>query len=161
MSEDNKLLNIFSTPEDIDKHIRKGLANQNAKGGSKVCWTKDEIEIMDFVIMEYLTVNMLSPVRTAYQLVDRWGMCYGVARKHVADAQKRWMKKHIPETEELMKTKFTEQLNTILQEAQEAGDRQSAIKALDMLAKTAGFYNDKKDLKVSMEGPIRFDFGQE
>ena len=69
-------ISIFDRPEQIDAVINAKLASmprKNGKANSKAnAWTKDEIELRNAVIMQYIAEQGLSKERTAQQLTNRW-----------------------------------------------------------------------------------------
>lgn len=158
-------VNIFSTPEMIDAIIKSRLAQFSTKGGTQknslVKWTDAELELRDAVVMDYLTVNGLSRERTAQQLADRWDVSMQSARNYVRDAITRFAKNYVEIDEATRKKIFEEKLQSIYEDAVSAKDRQSSLKAIDILNKMNGMYTDKSDVNLSVDGKITFDFGGE
>lgn len=158
-------VNIFSAPEMIDAIIKSRLAQFSTKGGrqknSLVKWTDAELELRDAVVMDYLTVNGLSRERTAQQLADRWDISMQSARSYVRDAITRFAKNYVEIDEATRKKILEEKLQSIYEDAVSAKDRQSSLKAIDILNKMNGMYTDKSDVNLSVDGKITFDFGGE
>lgn len=161
--KEQKKVNIFSEPEAIDAVIKSRLAQFSTKGGTQknslVKWTESELELRHAVIIDYLTVDCLSREQAARQIADRWDITMATARKYVKDAVVYFCDNVVEESEEIRKKLFDEKLQTILQEAVEQHDRQSGLRALDIYAKASGMYKDKSDVNLTVDGNIKFDFG--
>ena len=155
-------LNIFSRPEDIDTFIKTKIASfpqKNGKGNTvSGKWTKEELELRDAVIMEYITKQGLSKNSTAQQIADRWGIAMQTAYAYVADAIKRFSKTFTEETVEDQRRVWLERCEQILQDAIDSRDKTNAIKALDLIGKSMGIYQQKQNIDLSGEADIKFDF---
>lgn len=163
--EKKEKVNIFSEPEKVDAIIKSRLAQFSTKGGTQknslVKWTEAELELRDAVIMDYLTVNGLSRERTAQQIADRWDVSMQSARNYVRDAITRFAKNYVEIDEATRKKLFEEKLQSIYEDAVSAKDRQSSLRAIDILNKMNGMYTDKSDVNVNVDGKITFEFGGE
>lgn len=163
--EKKEKVNIFSEPEKVDAIIKSRLAQFSTKGGTQknslVKWTEAELELRDAVIMDYLTVNGLSRERTAQQIADRWDVSMQSARNYVRDAITRFAKNYVEIDEATRKKLFEEKLQSIYEDAVIAKDRQSSLRAIDILNKMNGMYTDKSDVNVNVDGKITFEFGGE
>ena len=163
--EKKEKVNIFSDPEKVDAIIKSRLAQFSTKGGTQknslVKWTEAELELRDAVIMDYLTVNGLSRERTAQQIADRWEVSMQSARNYVKDAITRFAKNYVEIDEATRKKLFEERLQSIYEDAVSAKDRQSSLRAIDILNKMNGMYTDKSDVNVNVDGKITFEFGGE
>ena len=163
--EKKEKVNIFSDPEKVDAIIKSRLAQFSTKGGAQknslVKWTEAELELRDAVIMDYLTVNGLSRERTAQQIADRWDVSMQSARNYVRDAITRFAKNYVEIDETTRKKLFEERLQSIYEDAVSAKDRQSSLRAIDILNKMNGMYTDKSDVNVNVDGKITFEFGGE
>lgn len=163
--EKKEKVNIFSDPEKVDAIIKSRLAQFSTKGGTQknslVKWTEAELELRDAVIMDYLTVNGLSRERTAQQIADRWDVSMQSARNYVRDAITRFAKNYVEIDEATRKKLFEERLQSIYEDAVSAKDRQSSLRAIDILNKMNGMYTDKSDVNVNVDGKITFEFGGE
>ena len=161
--EKKEKVNIFSDPEKVDAIIKSRLAQFSTKGGTQknslVKWTEAELELRDAVIMDYLTVNGLSRERTAQQIADRWDVSMQSARNYVKDAITRFAKNYVEIDEATRKKLFEEKLQSIYEDAISAKDRQSSLRAIDILNKMNGMYTDKSDVNVNVDGKITFEFG--
>ena len=163
--EKKEKVNIFSDPEKVDAIIKSRLAQFSTKGGTQknslVKWTEAELELRDAVIMDYLTVNGLSRERTAQQIADRWDVSMQSARNYVRGAITRFAKNYVEIDEATRKKLFEEKLQSIYEDAVSAKDRQSSLRAIDILNKMNGMYTDKSDVNVNVDGKITFEFGGE
>ena len=163
--EKKEKVNIFSDPEKVDAIIKSRLAQFSTKGGTQknslVKWTEAELELRDAVIMDYLTVNGLSRERTAQQIADRWDVTMQSARNYVRDAITRFAKNYVEIDEATRKKLFEEKLQSIYEDAVSAKDRQSSLRAIDILNKMNGMYTEKSDVNVNVDGKITFEFGGE
>lgn len=158
-------VNIFSEPEAIDAVIKSRLAQFSTKGGRQknnlVKWTESEIELRDAVIIDYITTNGLSREKTAQQISSRWDISMVTARKYVAEAIKHFCDNVVEESEAVRKKLFEEKLQSIYEDAVTAKDRQSSLRAIDILNRMNGMYTDKSDVNLSVDGKITFEFGGE
>ena len=158
-----KKVNIFSRPEEIDGVIVSKINQFSRKGGTtkndQLKWSEEELELRDAVILDYITAGGLSREKTAQQISDRWGVCMATARKYVQSAIERFCKNQVEETEDTIHKMMEEKLLAILQDANDAKDRASSLKALDLLGKMYGTYKEKSDVNVQLDGNISFDFG--
>ena len=163
--EKKEKVNIFSNPDEIDAVIKSRLAQFSTKGGCQknnlVKWTESEIEFRDAVIIDYITTNGLSREKTAQQISSRWDISMVTARKYVTEAIKHFCDNVVEESEAVRKKLFEEKLQSIYEDAVSAKDRQSSLRAIDILNKMNGMYTDKSDVNLSVDGKITFEFGGE
>lgn len=159
--EQEKKVNIFSDPEKIDILIKNKLASlpaKNGKGNSiKTAWSEDELQLRDAVVLQYITEQGLSKMKTAQQLMDRWGITLQCAYNYINDALDRFVAVDEEDQEEQRRV-WLERCETILQDAIDTKDKQSALKALDLIGKSMGIYKDKTDINLSGGADIKFDF---
>lgn len=158
----DKAVNIFSRPEEIDRYIRTKVEAMPRRGGSansiKNAWSEAEMQLRDGIIMEYITSQGLSKNATAQQISDRWGITLGTARVWVCEASKRFIKSFPEEDVEEQRKLWLERVEAILQNAIDTQDKASALKAMDLMAKSLGLYKDTKDVNISGGVDISFDF---
>ena len=62
------------------------------------------------------------------------------------------------EEQEEVRRVWLERCESILQECIETRDKQNALKALDLMAKSLGLYKESKDINLDVDGGISFDF---
>lgn len=155
-------INIFSSPEEIDSLINSRLKQFPRKGGKScskhVSWSDEEISIIDSVIWDYISTQGLSREATAQQLHSRWDISLSTARKYITDSIKRMASTYTEEDQEEVRRVWLERCESILQSAIESRDKQSALKALDLMGKTLGLYKETKDINVDGDNTIHFEF---
>lgn len=155
-------VDIFSKPEHIDNFIKTKLSTLPRKGGvqgsKRAAWTKEELELRDAVIMEYITTQGLSKSRTAQQIKARWGVSFDTALRYVREAINRFSKAYCEETQEEQRRVWMERCEQILQDAIDTRDKQAALKALDIMGKSMGIYKETKQLDVDADVDVTFDF---
>lgn len=154
--------NNILTDERVDTLINTRLSQFRVKGGSalpkKVGWSDEEIQIMDNVIWSYLVTKGMSRENTAKQLTQRWDIALSTARKYVSECIKRMSNIYTQEDIETKRQMFLQRCEQILTDAIESRQKDTALKALDLYAKASGFYKEAKDVNVTAEGNIKFDF---
>ena len=155
-------VDIFSSPEEIDSLINSRLKQFPRKGGKScskhVSWSEAEIQIIDSVILDYIAKQGLSREATAQQLYFRWDISMSTARRYVTDSIKRMASTYTEEDQEEQRRVWLERCEAILQDAIETRDKQSALRALDLMGKTLGLYKETKDINVDGDNTIHFDF---
>ena len=160
--EQKNSINIFSSPEEIDSLINSRLKQFPRKGGKScskhVSWSEAEIQIIDSVIWDYMAKQGLSREATAQQIYSRWDISLSTARKWITDSIKRIANTYTKEEQEEVRRVWLERCESILQECIETRDKQNALKALDLMAKSLGLYKETKDVNLDVDGGISFDF---
>jgi len=155
-------INIFSNPDEIDALINSRLQQFPRKGGKtssrNVTWSDAEISIIDGVIWDYISKQGLSREATAQQLYSRWDISLSTARRYVTDSIKRMANTYTKEEQEEVRRVWLERCESILQDAISTRDTQSALRALDLMAKSLGLYKETKDINVDSDNTIHFDF---
>lgn len=160
--EQKNSINIFSNPEEIDSLVNSRLKQFPRKGGRScskhVSWSEAEIQIIDEVIWDYIAKQGLSREATAQQLIARWDISLSTARKWITDSIKRIANTYSEEEQEEVRRVWLERCESILQDAISTRDTQSALKALDLMAKSLGLYKETKDINVDGDNTIHFEF---
>lgn len=155
-------VNIFSRPEEIDALINSRLEQFPRKGGRScskhVSWSDEELSIIDGVIWDYISKQGLSREQAAQQLYGRWNIALSTARRYVTDSIKRMASTYTEEDQEEQRRVWLERCESILQECLESKDKQSALRALDLMGKTLGLYKETKDINVDGDNTIHFEF---
>lgn len=155
-------MTIFSKPDEIDRMINTRLEQFPRKGGKtsskNVSWSEEEISIIDSVIWDYISTQGLSREATAQQLHSRWDISLSTARKYITDSIKRMASTYTEEDQEEQRRVWLERCEAILQDAIETRDKQSALRALDLMGKTLGLYKETKDINLDGDNTIHFDF---
>lgn len=160
--EKKEKVNIFSDPEKVDALINSRLQQFPRKGGKtssrNVSWSDEEISIIDSVIWDYISKQGLSREQAAQQIHYRWDISLSCARKYITDSIKRMASTYTEEDQEEQRRVWLERCEAILQDAIETRDKQSALRALDLMAKSLGLYKETKDINVDGDNTIHFDF---
>ena len=155
-------VDIFSSPEEIDSLINSRLKQFPRKGGKScskhVSWSEAEIQIIDSVILDYIAKQGLSREACAQQIYSRWDISLSTARRYVTDSIKRMASTYTEEDQEEVRRVWLERCESILQSCLETRDKQNALKALDLMAKSLGLYKETKDINVDSDNTIHFDF---
>lgn len=155
-------VNIFSKPEEIDALINSRLQQFPRKGGKtssrNVSWSEAETQIIDSVILDYITKQGLSREACAQQIHYRWDISLSTARRYVTDSIKRMADTYTKEEQEEVRRVWLERCESILQDAISTRDKQNALKALDLMAKSLGLYKETKDINVDGDNTIHFEF---
>lgn len=158
----NKPISIFDRPEQIDAVINAKLEQMPAKGGKsnsvKNAWKPEEMELRNAVIMQYIAEQGLSRERAAQQITNRWNITLGTARAWVKKAIDDFASSYAEESQEKNRKLWLERCEQILQDAIDSRDKQSALKALDLIGKSMGIYKETKQLDVEGDVDIKFDF---
>ena len=162
MAQNNKPISIFDRPENIDAVINAKLAlmpQTGGKGNTKAnAWTKEELELRNAVIMQYICEQGLSKDRTAHQLTARWNIALGTARNWIKAAIDDFAKSYAEEDQEKNRRLWLERCEQILQDAIDTRDKANALKALDLIGKSMGIFTEKKEVQVDGDVNIKFDF---
>ena len=160
--EKKEKVNIFSSPEEIDSLINSRLKQFPRKGGKScskhVSWSEAELQIIDEVIWDYIAKQGLSREACAQQIHYRWDISMSTARRYIADSIKRMASTYTEEDQEEQRRVWLERCEAILQDAIETKDKQSALRALDLMGKTLGLYKETKDINVDGDNTIHFEF---
>lgn len=154
-------LNIYKDPDTIDAIINNKIRQFHVKGARSQkndAWTEDLLELRDYVVFEYLRQG-LSKERVAEELHARWDITLSTARKYVRQAIERFCENYPEENKEETRKIFMEKLSKILEMAIESQSKDAALRAMDIFAKTQGYYKENKDITLNGgDNPISFDF---
>lgn len=155
-------VDIFSNPDEIDALINSRLKQFPRKGGKtssrNVSWSDEELSIIDSVIWDYISKQGLSREQAAQQIHYRWDISLSCARKYIKDSIKRMASTYTEEDQEEVRRVWLERCESILQDAISTRDKQSALRALDLMGKTLGLYKETKDINVDGDNTIHFEF---
>ena len=101
---EQKKINIFSNPDEIDALINSKLKQFPCKGGKQssknVTWSDEELSIIDSVIWDYISKQGLSREQTAQQIHGRWDIALSTARRYITDSIKRMASTYTEEDQE-------------------------------------------------------------
>ena len=157
------MVSIKDNPEVLDALIRDKYKSKPSTGGhgnsKQTAWTEDELEVMDCVVLSYIVESGCSKEQTAKELVNRWDVSLPSARRYVKAAIDRYYENYKTEDRDRQIKVWYARVEKILQDAMKTGCKDSALKSLEMLAKSYGIYNNKTDITLNGgDNPIQFDF---
>jgi len=157
-----KIKSMLDEPEKIDAIINTRLKQFPAKGGTvpskQVGWTEEEYEMMDAVIWDYMMNKGYSREDTAQAIQNRWDITISTARKYITDSIKRFYNNFPEETLEERRKKFIQRCEAIFKDAITDNQKQTAIKALEQIGKASGIFQEQKDINLTGENTIHFEF---
>lgn len=155
-------IDIFSEPELIDGVIKGRLQTFSRKGGhtnNKIqSWTDEEIELRNAVIYDYIAKQACSKEETARQISTRWDISMQQARKYVKSALDEFAANWEEEDKNKLRQRYIDRLEGVMQEALESRDRQSVLRAQEIINKLNGLYEDKSKIEIEGNIPLTFDF---
>ena len=158
--EEEKKITVFDDAQKIDAIINTKLRQFPRKGSKtyakNVGWTEEELELIYCVIWDYIIKGGLSREQTAQQLYSRWDISLSTARRYVVECIKRFSKNFPEDDLATIRQMFIQRCEGILEMAIADNNKDSALKALDLIGKTTGLYKETKDINV--DGTITFDF---
>jgi hypothetical protein len=145
--------------EEIDGIMRRRIELQGKKGVKPQVngWTDEELELRDSVCMSLLTRDCKSRHQASLTLSKRWNISKGTANKYIAEALTRFTKQFTDNLPELRKM-YLERCQTILETAIRDGQKDTALKALAEYGKVLGFNKETKDVNLSGDATINFQF---
>ena len=152
-TEDN--IYKFMTPEEIDTMVKAHL--DSCRRSHAHPWDKSQLLIRNAVILEYICSQGLSNRQTAYQISDRWGISVDTAIEWIKSALETLAQHATPNIEDA-RQKHLERLESILQDSLDRCASDTALKAMDQIAKILGLNSEKKDINVKAEETIKFEF---
>lgn len=160
-TKDTNNVTIFSTDEAIDAAITTKLACFPRNGGTtsskRVSWSETELELMDYVILDYIIKKGYSREDTAKEIVRRWGVRLTTARRYINECFGRMANTLDNDTEKLKQVWFG-RVESILKDAVQSRERDIALKSLDLMAKSLGMYKEGKNITLTGDNTIKFDF---
>lgn len=136
----------YLPPDKIDEIVKR-----KKKG---VRWRESEISLRRLVIID-LVGQGLSYRRIIEELMNRWSLSKTTCEEFYKDAMNA-VKEDAKAAVPYLRETINERLENTMEEANENGDRQNFLKALDMFAKVNGCYKD--DVEKDKDITIHFDF---
>ena len=141
--------------DEIDSIIINRIHSTSRRGG-KGEWTEEEIMLRNSVVLDYLGKGV-SRNETRKILMRRWDVSDASARRYIKDALEELVADY-DEFSEYTREQHLQRLEEILEDAMAHSDRKSALSALDQMGKINGLFVDRKDVRVSGDEPISFEF---
>lgn len=152
---DKKCAFRYLEDDEIDAIITSRI-HSTARRGGKGEWTEDEVMLRNSVVLDYLGKGV-SRNETRKILMKRWDVSDATARRYIKDALEELVADY-DEFSQYTREQHLQRLEEILEDAMFHSDRKSALSALDQMGKINGLFVDKKDVKVSADETISFEF---
>lgn len=141
----------FLSPEEIDNRIRQVIHNSQTHQK----WTEVDLMMRNSVIYDLIGQG-LSYRRIVEELCARWGVSSVSATTYYTTALRQ-----LKDANELIKDKWadilTERLESIMEKADQAGDRKSYLQATKQLADITGANAPKKVEITNTELELKFN----
>ena len=141
----------FLSPEEIDNRIRQVIYNTQTHQK----WTEVDLMMRNSVIYDLIGQG-LSYRRIVEELCARWGVSSVSATTYYTTALRQ-----LKDANELIKDKWadilTERLESIMEKADQAGDRKSYLQATKQLADITGANAPKKVEITNTELELKFN----
>lgn len=141
----------FLSPEEIDNRIKQVISNSQTHHK----WTEVDLMMRNSVIYDLIGQG-LSYRRIVEELCARWGVSSVCATTYYTTALRQ-----LKDANELIKDKWadilTERLESIMEKADQAGDRKSYLQATKQLADITGANAPKKVEITNTELELKFN----
>lgn len=149
------------TQEQIDdiimkEHHRLSPKTCKSKAQKNNSWDEDVVVLRRRTIMEMIGKGM-TRMSIAKDLEKRWDISNTTAYNYIRDTFK-YIADNYKEDYDKLKDILMHKLESLAEEATEARDRKSALRAYEQISKLAGLYTDKVEVKQDTE--IKFNFGE-
>lgn len=150
------------TQEQIDdiimkEHHRLSPKTCKNKAQKNNSWDEDVVVLRRRTIMEMIGKGM-TRMSIAKELEKRWDISNTTAYNYIRDTFK-YIAENYKEDYDKLKDILMHKLESLAEEATEARDRKSALRAYEQISRLAGLYSDK--LEVQAQTEIKFDFGND
>ena len=156
----NKLIEDETKVDAIIRNRLQTFPRRGGKGAPKnLSWLPEELEVRDALIMDYLGRRCCTREYVVGELSTRYDIAPDTVRVWIREALQRCVEKG-KISEEQQREDFLNKVSGILQSAIDDGEKKTALRAIDILAKTFGFYSSTKDINISTDGSIKLDFGE-
>lgn len=158
-----KINKLIEDETKVDAIIRNRLQTFPARGGKSNVkaqrWLPEELEVRDALILDYLGRRCCTREYVVGELSTRYNVAPDTVRLWIREALQRCVENG-KISEEQQREDFLNKVSSILQSAIDNGEKKTALRAIDILAKTFGFYSSTKDINISTDGSIKLDFGE-
>lgn len=150
------------TQEQIDdiimkEHHRLSPKTCKNKAQKNNSWDEDVVVLRRRTIMEMIGKGM-TRMSIAKELEKRWDISNTTAYNYIRDTFK-YIAENYKEDYDKLKDILMHKLESLAEEATEARDRKSALRAYEQISKLAGLYTEK--VEVQQDTNIHFDFGND
>lgn len=158
---DKKCCFRYLEDDEIDAIIVERIKSTPKRGGSRNgCWTEDELALRNSVILDLICNKGISRTETKKILMKRWGIGHSTAQRYVLAALEELVADY-DEFAEYTREQHIQRLEALLEECLSHNsdrDRKNAIAVLDSLAKIYGLNQDNKNVRLSTDESISFEF---
>lgn len=141
----------------MKEHHRLSPKTCKNKAQKNNSWDEDIVVLRRRTIMEMLGKGM-SKMSIAKDLETRWDISNSTAYNYIKDTF-QYIAKNYKEDYDKLKDILMHKLESLAEDATNARDRKSALKAYDQISKLAGLYTEQ--VKVEADTNIKFDFGND
>lgn len=139
----------------MDEHHRLSWKTCKNKAQKNNSWDEDIVALRRRTIMEMLGKGM-TKMSISKDLGKRWDISESTAYNYIKDTFK-YIAENYKEDYDKLKDILMHKLESLAEEATEARDRKSALRAYEQISKLAGLYTEK--VEVQQDTNIHFDFG--
>lgn len=148
------------TQEQIDdiimkEHHRLSPKTCKNKAQKNNSWDEDVVVLRRRTIMEMIGKGM-TRMSIAKDLEKRWDISNTTAYNYIRDTFK-YIAENYKQDYDKLKDILMHKLESLAEEATEARDRKSALRAYEQISRLAGLYTEK--VEVQQDTNIHFDFG--
>jgi hypothetical protein len=148
------------TQEQIDdiimkEHHRLSPKTCKNKAQKNNSWDEDVVVLRRRTIMEMIGKGM-TRMSIAKELEVRWDISNTTAYNYIRDTFK-YIAENYKQDYDKLKDILMHKLESLAEEATEARDRKSALRAYEQISRLAGLYTEK--VEVQQDTNIHFDFG--
>lgn len=148
------------TQEQIDdiimkEHHRLSPKTCKNKAQKNNSWDEDVVVLRRRTIMEMIGKGM-TRMSIAKDLEKRWDISNTTAYNYIRDTFK-YIAENYKQDYDKLKDILMHKLEALAEDATNARDRKSALRAYDQISKLAGLYTEK--VEVQQDTNIHFDFG--
>lgn len=150
------------TQEQIDdiimkEHHRLSPKTCKNKAQKNNSWDEDVVVLRRRTIMEMIGKGM-TRMSIAKDLEKRWDISNTTAYNYIRDTFK-YIAENYKQDYDKLKDILMHKLESLAEEATEARDRKSALRAYEQISRLAGLYTEK--VEVQQDTNIHFDFGND
>ena len=151
----------YLNDNEIDAIIIERINSTPKRGGNRNGqWTEDELALRNSVILDLICNKGISRTEAQKILMRRWGIGKSTASRYVLAALEELVADY-DEFAEYTREQHIQRLESLLEECLSHNsdrDRKNAIAVLDSLAKIYGLNQDTKNIRLSTDDNITFDF---
>lgn len=159
--QDNKCCFRYLNDDEIDAIMIERINTTPKRGGNrKGSWSESELALRNSVILDLICRKGISRTETRKILMKRWGVGDSTARRYIMAALEELVNDY-DEFVDYTREQHIQRLEALLEECLSHNsdrDRKNAIAVLDSLAKIYGLNQDNKNIRLSADENITFDF---